>query len=709
MNFIKIALIIALIVLAQAPTNAQEWVSFQSQAQINDLVDTGDELIMATDAGLVVMNKTTFEKSYFNINNSNLSNNHIQTIDQGTNGEIWIGTYDAITARFDGSDFVDAGLPEGDFNPLVIKAYDVKVAPNGDLWFGTSAGVFHKEGTDWNQYAEEELGDDFFEVWDIEFGDNDEVFVGAFNVHKFSDGVWSNISEDTPFISYLSAELFLSSTGELYYAGDLDAIGRYNGFTWELINLPEIGGLFNGSQVVKFSEDTDGSIYFNTQYNGVFKLIDNEWIQEENAQTTAYEDQTSYLYIDEENNHWLNKNIHLSVNNNGNIQSTLISSTTLESNSLINIHKGENGAMYFMNYSNDNVAVLDTEGIWSFLPLPNTFSEFEGAEDMLVISENDIWIGTNLGLHHYDGNEWSFNDFGPCRSFALDSQGIIYVRTNSLIYIIDNGAVSAYDTSNSPLSGTYVSGHGIDANDNLWIAEGDINTIHKVSPDANWTTYTADDHPAINVPAGDFHFDINGNVWIPADIVGAIKFDGTNFSNLIAENISEVENYDVHSIQSDAEGKVYCAHQYGITIILDDELGESLIEYVPNSFSSHESTIEMDNNGNLWWASSRYGVFLYTLGIMTSTESATETANDFTIYPNPAVGHTVIDFAIEEEANANVFVYNNLGQLITNTEIGQLMSGTHQHRLDLTNLPKGIYTVQLQINDITSVKRIIIQ
>ena len=37
-------------------TNAQDWVSYQSPQQINDLVDNGSELIMATDAGLVVMN-----------------------------------------------------------------------------------------------------------------------------------------------------------------------------------------------------------------------------------------------------------------------------------------------------------------------------------------------------------------------------------------------------------------------------------------------------------------------------------------------------------------------------------------------------------------------------------------------------------------------------------------------------------------------------
>ena len=78
MRFLKYSFFFALGILLQSPLHAQEWVSYQSQQQINDLVETGNELLMATDAGLVVMNKSTLEKTIFNKANSDLSNNHIQ-------------------------------------------------------------------------------------------------------------------------------------------------------------------------------------------------------------------------------------------------------------------------------------------------------------------------------------------------------------------------------------------------------------------------------------------------------------------------------------------------------------------------------------------------------------------------------------------------------------------------------------------------------
>ena len=111
MNFFKSLLFIGFTLFFQGLLKAQEWESFESPQQINDLVDTGEELLMATDAGLVVLNKTTLERSIFNVNNSSLPTNHIQTITLSSNGQAYIGTYDMVMALFNGSDFVDFFVP----------------------------------------------------------------------------------------------------------------------------------------------------------------------------------------------------------------------------------------------------------------------------------------------------------------------------------------------------------------------------------------------------------------------------------------------------------------------------------------------------------------------------------------------------------------------------------------------------------------------
>ncbi len=707
MNSMKFVFFFVLTILFQDTSYAQEWFSHQSQQQINDLVDTGDELIMATDAGLVVMNKSTLEKTFFNKANSNLRDNHIQTITEASNGDIWIGTYDVSFARFTGTDFEEAIDLEGDFNPNTLELYDLKVAPNGDFWVATSQAIFHKQGQDWTQYGKEELDANLFEIWDLAINAEGEVFAASSMVYKFADGEWTNIMEGTELFGYLGADLFFSTSGDLYFAGALDKIGRFDGEVW---HENDFSIDINGSETVHFTEDLDGNVYINTRRDGIFKLVDDTWEQQSNQQVEEFDNHTSYFYIDERGNQWLNDNIHLTVNESGNIRSTTISQHTIGFNNIYGMHKGENGFMYFLTPSDEYISVVAPNGDWSFLILPTLTMPFEYLQDILVFAENDIWLSSTNGLYHFNGNEWTFTDLEPCGSFAVDSKGKIYVRSSSLIYIIENEVISEYNVDNSPLSAEYIAGHGVDPDDNLWIAEWEINVIQKVSTDGTWTAYSHDDYPSLEKPTGDFHFDVNGNVWIPHDVVGALKFDGTTWSNPYGGGvIDQVSNYSVNDIESDATGKVYFAHQYGVTTLFDGELGELLIEDVPNQFSSSTSNIEFDDEGTLWWSNNRYGVFSYSTGNPTSIHSGFSLNFDFSTYPNPAVDYTILDFTLEERADVKAFVYNSLGQIQLSLDLGQLSAGAFQERMDVSNLSTGFYTLQLWVNDRFSTKGMIVQ
>ncbi len=708
MNIFKSSLLFVLMVSFQGLMQAQEWVSYQSQQQINDLVDTGDELLMATDAGLVVMNKTTLEKTIFNKSNSNLSNNHIQSITQAPDGNTYIGTYDVIMRLFDGSDFQDAIIPESDEYDQYTELYDFEVAPNGDIWVATSDGVFHKVGQDWLHYDEDEFGPDFFEAWDIEINNNGEVFVGANNVHKYANNEWSNISATTQLQGYLDAELFFTESGDLFFAGDLDRIGHFDGNEWTEY---ENGGL-NGSEIKGFAEDTNGNIYFHTLYDGIFKLENNTWTPQVDSQTEAFNNNTSFFYIDEQNNRWLNYNIYLSVSNNSDIQSTSISPTTIEYDNVGNLHNGLNGNMYIMMYtSTNNVAVVSPDGTWSYLPLPSDFSLWPVIGDMLVLAENDIWLAASEGLYHYDGNIWTLKISEGFSSLTVDTEGKIYAKTNDKIFIIEDEIITDYNVNNSPLSSLIISGLGIDPNNNLWIASFDWDgeaAIQKVATDGTWTTYSKIDFPAINKPSGDFHFDNNGDVWIPSDQFGAIKFDGTDWTNPVAENATSLENTSVYSIASNAEGKLFFAHQYGVSTFLDGEWDNLIIDDVPYVNSSHDSDIEFDDNGTLWWASSRYGVFSYTEEMTSSTFTTDQQETNLTIFPNPAHDYCTLDFTTTENSKVEISIFNNLGQQVSRMNLNQLPAGSFQETIDITKLYSGIYTLRLQVNDKAISKKIIV-
>ena len=665
MNIFKSLFLITAIIFSYA-ANAQVWIPHQSPQKINDLVDNGSELIMATDYGLVVMNKTTLEKTTFTSGNSKLSNNRISSITEAPNGDIYLRT-DQTIGKFDGSDITEIEIPaplKTNVNTLLF--FDVEVASNGDIWVGSSEGVFHKKSQNWSKYGKTELGD-FFRVWDIEINNDGYVFVGAENgVHKFENNSWSHISKNDSLQGYRNAELFFSKSGDLFFGGDLTKTARYDGTNWEVYNQG------SGADRMQFVEDKDSNMYMSA--NGkVWQLNNSTWNTYTDSQTLAMEDlivyEDSYYYIDTQNQRWFCKNIYLSVSNKDTIQSTSISSdNTIEANYIKGIHNGRNGKLFFImgKSATWSIPVVDPQGNWSSLELPDSLKWNFGINGILYIADDDIYLTSYEGLTHYDGKKWSTNKLLiNGKQLATNSQGKIYVLASKRIYIIENGNVSEFTPTNSPLSDLEAtSGLGVDANDNLWIASYDWSgnsKIQKVDTDGKWTTFDHTNHPDIDQPSGDFHFDKNGNIWISAK-VGAIKFDGKNFTNPIKENRSKLDNYNASSIESDSEGRMYFAHQYGVTTLLDSVWGELLIDDVPHKKTSAKTTLKFDDAGTLWWASNMSGVYSYTTATPAGIFSNDELASNFSIYPNPSTG--ILNFKNIDAVEASIKIYTTLGKLV---------------------------------------------
>lgn len=716
MNLQKIQLIFALAFLFQAVSFGQNWTSHESEQQINDLLETSTELLMATDAGLVVMDKATLNKSIFNTNNSSLTNNHIQTITESPTGDIWIGTYDVSIAKFNGTDFVDIFTP---VNPGInqnTNLYDIEFASNGDLWLGTSDGVLQRQGTAWSFYDENDMDVDFFEAWDIEIDAAGDVYVGSIGMYKFSGGVWTNIFAGSSLQGYLDSEMFFANDGILYFAGDLNRLAYYDGTTWTEDSL---GVTINNFGAGVFTEDLNGNIYFDSHYSGIFKLGNTGWDLQSNALITAVGDRSTFFHIDEHGNQWLNNNIHLFVDKSGIISNTLISEGTIEWDGITALHKGDNGKMYYIVNSNYNIAVKDTDGNWSSLAKPTISGiNFENFQDILALADDNIWLSSSYGLYNYDGTTWIAYPLDVCRNFVRDSQGKIYVRATNNIYTIENNVIDSINSSNSGMTNFVLLGHGIDADDNLWIAAGENggfaidNLMQKRNSDGTWTTYLETDHPVLVRPIGNIVSDKEGNIWVSDSQYGAIKFDGTTFTNPVKDNVAQITNADVYSVKVDVEGSVYFSHQYGVTKLKEGNWENLVIANVPNQSSSHSSKIELDNEGTLWWASNRYGVFSYKQELVDATTFIFENAevlNNFSVFPNPVKNVVNISFEIENEANVNAFLYNNMGQVVSSFNLGNISKGKHQQAMNVDGFAKGIYMLQLQIDTKTAIITIVVR
>lgn len=89
-----------------------------------------------------------------------------------------------------------------------------------------------------------------------------------------------------------------------------------------------------------------------------------------------------------------------------------------------------------------------------------------------------------------------------------------------------------------------------------------------------------------------------------------------------------------------------------------------------------------------------------------------ETAETFTLYPNPASSSITLHYETEaENSGISVSIYNMMGALIDHVEQGDVSSGDHEYTIDLSsynNMPNGIYFITLNINDKLMTKRFVL-
>lgn len=89
-------------------------------------------------------------------------------------------------------------------------------------------------------------------------------------------------------------------------------------------------------------------------------------------------------------------------------------------------------------------------------------------------------------------------------------------------------------------------------------------------------------------------------------------------------------------------------------------------------------------------------------------ETVTPVFNDFTVYPNPSHGDVNVSFNSPESQNVSVRIFDMVGKTILTREI-TVDEGTNKFNLDLADLTKGIYFVELNSTSERLVKKLILE
>ena len=77
------------------------------------------------------------------------------------------------------------------------------------------------------------------------------------------------------------------------------------------------------------------------------------------------------------------------------------------------------------------------------------------------------------------------------------------------------------------------------------------------------------------------------------------------------------------------------------------------------------------------------------------------------VYPNPVRSNSTIEVELDQSANLELCIYNQVGQLIITIYNGQMEKGNHTFQLTTEKLPVGFYSLRVQSGDKSEVIKLI--
>ena len=279
-------------------------------------------------------------------------------------------------------------------------------------------------------------------------------------------------------------------------------------------------------------------------------------------------------------------------------------------------------------------------------------------------SPDDIWIGTNQGVSHFDGSSWiSYSTpdlhWSGVNATAFDSNGDKWFASPlGGITHFDGTTFTSYDTSNGLLS-QFVTSLLIDDQDNKWVGTSSGMSVL----DATNTTFTQHTRmyimppPDTLNPVVDIAMDSHGRIWT-AIYVGYLAVGGV---------------------------AMWDGNQWIDFDVTDGLVGPNVKELV------------IDSQDNIWVATST-GVS--KISAIPSAVSAIKN-NGFDLFPNPS--NDKIYITNENQKIQQLKIYNNLGALVYENNSNQL-----HYSIDLSPFSKGLYYVNALSFDAILTKKIMV-
>ena len=358
------------------------------------------------------------------------------------NGNLWFGT-DAAIKHYDGKAWQTLSTTAGP-NDTQINA--IFMDKDGNLWFGTNDGITYYNGKAWKTFTQSDglngINSPIFQdsrgnLWwatptginrydgksvrkfDAKDGiDMDYFFRVSAIVQDNKGNLWFGTLYSKPMATFLPGETYDPNINKQPEGG----IYRYDGKTWQKFTTKDGLPSTNVQAIIK---DNQGNLWF-TDYHNVTRFDGANWKTITKTDGITGTDIQS-IFKDKSGNIWITTDSGLSRYDGKTWQSYAIPAMDNGGKSLSEDGNGLLCAGGNLVYRFDGQAwqpiasQIDRTGI-SFY-------------SMTVGPDETLWLGTNQGLVHYDGNQWQTFfimdklEFKTITTILIDRNGDIWCAT----------------------------------------------------------------------------------------------------------------------------------------------------------------------------------------------------------------------------------------------------------------------------------------
>jgi ligand-binding sensor domain-containing protein len=552
------------------------WLNFTNSKEVRDIVFQDNYAWVATSGGLMKLDLTNDERYLYDRSNSGIPSNNISRLCIDSSNNIWVGTYDAGVAVFDGSKwecysedfdllksneilslFTDSkgivwigtrwdlyryydGLLHKDWNiGGIIQA--ITEDKNGAIWIGTTGALLRISNGKLKFWGQVNKPIPFFNVSNLAVGTDNKVWILAKEgLITYDDGQFDKFDINSiDFPNGIISSLTVDNQNNLWLASH-GRIAKYNGINFEIFNSKN--SELSGTRINKIKVDKSNNIWACTD-NGLYKYDYGGW-QFINTKTSILNSKQSIkIFSDSNNNVWLVDGSDLYI------------------------------------FGRDTIIHYDKSN-----------SKFKGAYSIAFDNSGQVWIGHSGGLTMFDGTNWK--EIDTLQSILLNREKELFNKYKDTVWVEKNYKKYLIDSTYLFPPQYYVTKLTFDNMGNLWLKASD--ELVKYGS-MSWTLYDTTNSKITTTSISDLAFDFKNNLWIGTYSNGLIKYDGEkclvydSTNAIIANRINSLSIFNDSLFISTTKG----------TALFD---GKNWIEIFMGVRTN--STIK-DKNGNYWIASSQ--------------------------------------------------------------------------------------------------------